>query len=459
MQRQMTVSSDSFIRNDRMALQPTASSGTTSIPESSNRDDFIRASRLSRPGVVFIKGIRKGQQEVFSPWNLFFRYFSRPDPSMSFGSGVIVNEDGYIVTNRHVVKEADRIEVKVRDRKKTYKATLIGKDASSDLALLKIEAQGLPALEYGNSEKLETGEWVLAVGNPFNLTSTVTAGIVSAKGRNINVVENRFPIESFIQTDAAINPGNSGGALVNLEGKLVGINSAIVSKTGSYTGYGFAIPVNIVKKIVEDLIRYGRVQRAFIEAAVEDLSAEQAERLEDPNTNGVVITGIYSGGAAAKAGLKKNDILLEFNGKTITGRGRFDELLAYHRPGDKIRLTVLRDDEVLTIQVVLTNSQGETGLLKIESEKSDYLGAEFIELTRVEKERFGIGYGVKVNNIRGGLMERLGIPDGFIILAFNGRSYQSASKLVDDMENTRGRFVVKGVSPGGSMRTYAVYVY
>lgn len=220
MQRQMTVSSDSFIRNDRMALQPTASSGTTSIPESSNRDDFIRASRLSRPGVVFIKGIRKGQQEVFSPWNLFFRYFSRPDPSMSFGSGVIVNEDGYIVTNRHVVKEADRIEVKVRDRKKTYKATLIGKDASSDLALLKIEAQGLPALEYGNSEKLETGEWVLAVGNPFNLTSTVTAGIVSAKGRNINVVENRFPIESFIQTDAAINPGNSGGALVNLEGNL-----------------------------------------------------------------------------------------------------------------------------------------------------------------------------------------------------------------------------------------------
>jgi len=256
-------------------------------------DMFAKASEIAGPAVVFIKATQEGQQNNYSSWDLFFNFFYNSGPVTNTGSGDIISDDGYIATNHHVVQNADKIEVVVLNRKKTYQAELIGSDPSTDLALLKIKATELPYLSFGNSDNVRIGDWVIAVGNPFNLTSTVTSGIVSAKGRNISINRDNFPIESFIQTDAAINPGNSGGALVNLQGQLIGINAAIISKTGSYAGYGFAIPSNIVYKIVNDLREYGIVQRAFIELEVSDIDEQMASKLNDIFIKGVVITKVY----------------------------------------------------------------------------------------------------------------------------------------------------------------------
>ncbi|MDH5599107.1 MAG: trypsin-like peptidase domain-containing protein, partial [Cyclobacteriaceae bacterium] len=291
--------------------------------------DFVTASKTSTQSVVYIKNISERNYSM-SWMDLFFGGEPGKEIRVSSGSGVIFSEDGYIVTNNHVVEDADKIEVMVN--KNTYEATLIGTDPSSDLAVLKIEASNLKAIPLGNSKNVEVGEWVIAVGNPFNLTSTVTAGIVSAKGRQINILQDKFPIESFIQTDAAINPGNSGGALVDTEGKLIGINTAILSRTGSYTGYGFAVPIDIVKKIFHDLVQYGEVQKAFIGGEVDDFNSEIAKRfdmnIKDNDFDGVILSYVQQDGAMGKAGLTEGDIIKSVDGININSRSEFEEMIS-----------------------------------------------------------------------------------------------------------------------------------
>jgi serine protease Do len=333
--------------------------GESSLP------DFTEAAEKTVHAVVHIK--TKFTEEYMSNpiYDFFFgvqpRRYEQTVP-LSAGSGVIVSPNGYIVTNYHVIRNADIIEVTLNDKRK-FKAKVVGVDKMTDLALLKIDADNLPFLEYGDSDKLKVGELVLAVGNPFNLTSTVTAGIVSAKARSLSLLS-RYGIEAYIQTDAAVNPGNSGGALVNTKGELVGINAAIASNTGSYTGYSFAIPVNIVKKVVADLIKYGKIQRAFIGASIVDLNADIAKYLGVNKTEGVYIYEVNPRGAAAEAGIKAGDIITKINNTSIKSLPELQEQLAKYRPGDIVDITVLRDGKSHKYEVKLKNVYGTDSIVR-----------------------------------------------------------------------------------------------
>jgi Do/DeqQ family serine protease len=421
---------------------------------------FIGASEISRPCVVYIKVQSTArQQDNGFGWDPFFDFFGNIGPVSSSGSGVIISPDGYIVTNSHVVENAEKIEVILNNNKRSYTGTIVGRDPSSDLALIKIEAKNLPHITFANSDELPIGEWVLAVGNPFNLTSTVTAGIVSAKGRNLNIVQNQFPIESFIQTDAAINPGNSGGALVNTAGELVGINAAIFSKTGSYSGYGFAIPSNIVKKVVSDIKDFGYVQRAFIEADIIDIDERVLSELKDENVNGVYVRVVVEDGNAEKAGIKAGDLILKVNSHDIDSRAVFDEQLAYHRPGDVVTMTIKRGSEVKDVKVTLTNQRGTTSLEKSKSYHSDYLGADLEEITKLEKEKYGVTNGFRVFNITNGQISKMNLPEGFIITAFNRKTYTNPTELIQAMESANGKIIIDGITPNGTHSTYSFYLY
>jgi len=376
--------------------------------------NFIEASQKSTPSVVFIKTESQQYQRSSFFWGFDYDPFGRIGKVASTGSGVIISENGYIVTNHHVVKNADKIEVVISNSKRNYTAELVGADPSSDLALLKINSSNLLPIQFSNSDEVKIGEWVLAVGNPFNLTSTVTAGIVSAKGRNINIVNNQFPIESFIQTDAAINPGNSGGALVNLNGDLVGVNTAIASKTGSYVGYGFAIPSNIVLKIIEDLKNYGIVQRAFIGIDVDDIDGETADKLGV--SSGVLIMKLNNRNENAANLLKAGDIIVSFDGKTIDAKSTFDELLAFTRPGDIVKLEFIRNGENKKVDIILVNNEGTIEKLKKQSVHSDILGGEFEKISKLEKQTYKVNSGIKVTNITNGRLRQMNIPDGFIFI-------------------------------------------
>lgn len=424
-----------------------------------NGDEMVHASQEATPCVVFIKTISQGQQynDPFTDFWSNMDFFGRRGPVTSSGSGVIISADGYIVTNLHVVKDADQIEVITNNNKHSYKAKLIGSDGSTDLALLKIETKGLSHISFGNSDNLKIGEWVLAVGNPFNLTSTVTAGIVSAKGRNINIVNNRFPIESFIQTDAAINPGNSGGALVNLQGELVGINTAIASNTGSYNGYGFAIPANIVSKIVRDLIEFNEVQRGFTGMDVKDIDASIADKLSINDNLGVYVQYVLPGGPSADAGVVNGDVVVKVNEKPIDSKAIFDEQISYYRPGDKIKVGLLRNGKPIEVYIKLINRDGNTAILKRQSVSSETMGADFQMLSKVEADKYGIRSGVKIINIRNGRIRNMGIPEEFIITAFNKREYQKAEDLIKDLENVRGQILIEGIHPNGSRGFYSFY--
>ena len=371
------------------------------------------------------------------------------------GSGFVYDNAGHIVTNNHVIENATRIEV-IHNRR-SYEAKLIGTDPSTDLAVLKIEGKNLPAAKPGRSREVQVGEWVLAVGNPFNLESTVTAGIVSAKGRNINILSSQFPIESFIQTDAAINPGNSGGALVNARGELIGINTAILSRTGSYTGYGFAVPVDIVVKTVKDLIQYGEVQKAFLGAEVTDLNNEVAKKYEISEYVGVVVTYLEEGGAAAKAGIRKGDVILKVNNETINSKAEFGEQVSYYRPGDKITVVYRRGTETKEAPLTLTNREGTTGVLKRETFSVEGLGADLEAVSKVERDKMGIEGGVRVMNVRKGLMGRLGIEEGFVITAINRRPVTSPKEVADFLANAQGRVIVEGVDKKGVGSYYQFY--
>lgn len=436
------------------AQQPMAVYSNTAL--NAMPEGFVKASAKSTPCVVYITN--ESTVQYSSPFGWFWDYdpFGSRGKATSTGSGVIVSSDGYIVTNNHVIQGADKLTVVLNQQKREYTAKIIGTDPASDLALLKIDAKDLPAISFANSDEILVGDWVLAVGNPFNLTSTVTAGIVSAKGRNINLVNNQFPIESFIQTDAAINPGNSGGALVNTNGDLVGINTAIQSNTGSYTGYGFAIPSNIVNKIVKDFIEFGEVKRAFIGLTGENISAAQSATLG--RDDGVWVKEVLEEGPAAKAGVQASDVIIKLNQRDIHSKADFDELLSYYRPGDVLKLVVLREGKETAVELTSISAADNRALMMKGAVNSKLLGADFQPLSANDLTKMGLTNGVRLLNIkRGGYISQLGLPEGFIIYKFNGKTYENAEDLIAAMEAGKGRVSIEGMTKEGSRQSFSYY--
>ena len=426
--------------------QPTIVNRTPSA--SMEKVDFTTAAAKSIPSVVYINSISQSGVS-YSIYDMLFGNGGGQQTQVSSGSGVIFSADGYIVTNNHVVETAERIEVLYN--KKVYAAELVGTDPSTDIAVLKVKETGLPAITLGSSASLGVGEWVIAVGNPFSLTSTVTVGIVSAKGRSINVVADKFPIESFIQTDAAINPGNSGGALVNKSGELVGINTAILSRTGSYTGYAFAVPVDIVRKVVGDLIRYGIVQKALVGGEVVEYDFRNAEKYK-LNTDvkefrGVLLAEVAGNGAARKAGLKPGDIITHINDAEINSRSAFEEELSYRSPGDKVTFTYVRDGGTEKAEIILLNRNGESTIIKRRIYSSTTIGANLE----------AVDYGVKVFRIRDGVFRRLGIPENYTIISINRKRITDPQEVIDFFEKYKGRVLLYGIN--ASRQEYPMQFY
>jgi serine protease Do len=389
--------------------------------------DFSGAAAKAIPSVVYINSISEG---VVSSWDWFFGG-GGTQKQVSSGSGVIFAADGYIVTNNHVIESAERIEIIYN--KRNYPST--------DLAVLKINETNLPAIAIGSAKDVQVGEWVLAVGNPFSLSSTVTAGIVSAKGRRIGILADKFPIESFIQTDAAINPGNSGGALVNKNGELVGINTAILSRTGSYTGYAFAVPVDIAKKVVDDLVKYGIVQKALTGAIITDYDYETAKKFdlnrEIKQFSGVVIEKTEREGPAANAGLKPGDIITEINGTEVNSKSSFEEMVAYLYPGDKINVTYQRNSKEYTAAITLVNRNGAQDLIKRKIFSSTSMGAQ-LEATE---------YGVKVFRIKeNSLFGQIGVPENFTIIAINRQRVEDPKEVIEFFEKYKGDGYLYGMN-------------
>ncbi len=384
-------------------------------------------------------------------------YRFQQGPAVASGSGVIISDDGYIVTNNHVVEEAAEIEVTMEDNR-SFEAKVIGTDPTTDLALIKIEATDLPFLPYGDSDEVKVGQWVLAVGNPFNLTSTVTAGIVSAKARNIGILrdENNLQIESFIQTDAAVNPGNSGGALINIQGELVGINSAIASSTGSYTGYSFAIPVNLVKKVMDDLLEFGVVQRGLLGIQIRDVNAQLAEEEDLDIYEGVYVAAVNEGSGAEEAGIKQGDVITAVNGKPVRNTSQLQELVAIHRPGDKVTVTLIRDGKEKILTATLHNMEGNTGIVKRTS-SATIDGAVFEEVSQQERERLNIDGGVKLVELGEGKWAEAGFEKNFIITHIDKFRINSVSDLKRVLAHKKGdRVVFLGVFPDGTKSYYSV---
>ncbi len=372
-------------------------------------------------------------------------------PQQSTGSGVIISDDGYIVTNNHVVDGADKVDVTLDD-KRAYTAKVIGTDPSTDLALLKIDAKSLPYAAYGNSDQVRVGEWALAVGNPFNLNSTVTAGIISAKGRNIHILpDQKFPIESFIQTDAAVNPGNSGGALVNTNGELIGINAAIASNTGSYSGYSFAIPVNIVKKVVDDILEFGTVQRGFIGVSIRDIDGDFLKEKGLPTLDGVYVNGITKDGAAATSGLKEGDVITKINGVAVKSSPELQEQVGRYRPGDDIKVTVMRDEQEKTFNVTLRNKEGNTKVIR--NEAVDFLGARLEPIEDGELSKLQIESGIRVKELGSGKLKSAGIKEGFIITTIDNKPVTSTDDLTSYLGQKKGGVLIEGYYPNG-MKAY-----
>ena len=428
--------------------------------------DFTIAAEKAMPAVVHITSTQtnyaNNQSRAYShdPFFDFFNndlqnYRRAPQPKIGTGSGVIISEDGYIVTNNHVIDKADDIEVTLHD-KRTYKAKVIGTDPSTDLALIKIEETALRYLPSMNSDDIKVGEWVLAVGNPFNLTSTVTAGIISAKGRNINILKDRSAVESFIQTDAAVNPGNSGGALINIEGKLVGINTAIASPTGSYSGYSFAVPSNIVEKVVADLIKFGIVQRGYLGVMIRGLNGNLARELELEITEGVYIDSILENSSAKEAGIKAGDIIVKIDGVEVKTSPKLQEAVARHRPGDIVLVTVIRDNRTKEFSVTLKNIEGNTNVVTKEKKAVlNILGAEFQEINTKNANKLNIDGGIQIKSIGEGKLRKFtNMQKGFIITRVNGKKVTTTNELVNILSNHKGGVMIEGIYPGSSIVYY-----
>lgn len=432
--------------------------------------DLTEAAEKTVHGVVHIKATVKSRTQTYQEIPDIFDYMfgARPrqrqyqtQPQVGYGSGVILTKDGYIVTNNHVIEKADEIQVTLNDNR-VFDATLVGTDVNSDLALIKIEGDEFPVVPMGNSDDLRLGEWVLAVGNPFNLTSSVTAGVVSAKSRRIGIYDAEGSIESFIQTDAAINMGNSGGALVNVRGELVGINAALESPTGTYAGYGFAIPTTIVKKVVADLREYGSVQRAILGVIGKDLSSmlqlEENKNKDFGSIDGVYVVELTDGGGALAAGIEEGDVITAIDGKKIKTMTELQETVVQYRPGDKVTVTLLRNKKEKKIEVELKNSRGNTEIVK--QADMEVLGAVFQEVPEQTRRQLNIGYGMQVSNVKNGLMKDEGIQKGYIILKINNKQIRS----IDDIEQAYKEaadspdqvLFITGVYPSGRRANYAV---
>ncbi len=451
-----------YVSSDRNSIfDSKVPSRFVSLP--SNNDgtltNFELAAERSVNAVVHVR-TESFQQGYANPWDYFFGGAPQNVPSMAAGSGVIVSDDGFIVTNNHVVANASKVSVKLNNNE-VYDAEVIGTDPSSDLALLKIGAKNLPFLPYGNSDKVKVGQWVLAVGNPFNLTSTVTAGIVSAKGRNIHLLEGdpntqALPIESFIQTDAAVNPGNSGGALVGSSGELLGINTAIASTTGSYAGYSFAIPANLVKKVVSDLYEFGKVQRAFIGVGIRDLDKSLVTSLELPNYHGVYVSQVNEGGAAAKAGIKAEDVITRVGEVPVNNSTELLEQIGHYRPGDKVEIGLVRNKKTYQYNLTLQNSQGNTSLRTKEDDQKETinsLGAEFAAASTQELSKLGLDKGIKVKSVTKGKLAEIGIKPGFIITRIGQDVVSDPDQLSKLLAKKQGGFMIEGYYPNG-MKAY-----
>ncbi len=426
----------------------------TALP-SATESEFNTAAERGVKAVVHVKTETEVETYAANPFYYFFfgdRGMPPKQAVLGFGSGVILSPDGYIVTNYHVIENAHKIQVTLDD-KRTYKAELVGADPPTDLALLKIKADNLPYLTFGDVDQVRLGDWVLAIGNPFNLTSTVTAGIISAKGRNLGLMGDRdYRIESYLQTDAALNPGNSGGALVNLKGELIGINSAIISPTQGYTGYSFAIPADIVKKVVEDLEKYGQVQRAYLGVQVTDINAAVAKEKHLDKIEGVYVDGLIPGGAAEAAGIKKGDVLLAVNGKKVNSLAELQEELSLYRPKDKVNVLVKRGGKTKQIMVTLRNQQGNTELVKA----GGYVdGARFVSLTRKEQDQLNIDFGVKVVDIKPGKFMDIGIRKGYIILSVNGKKVRTPADVERILAGGTVRIkAIEGIQTDGTYFSY-----
>lgn len=439
--------------NRRVPVKNANFSGLNSI-------DFREASKNSINSVVHVttKVVHTSFQR-----DIFQEFFYGPGAGgkefkqfgSGAGSGVFISSKGYIVTNNHVIENASEIQVVLNDNSK-YDATIVGTDPSTDIAVIKIEGENFPSIPLGNSDDLEIGEWVLAVGNPFNLTSTVTAGIVSAKARNINLIngnadKNIFPIESFIQTDAAVNPGNSGGALVNSSGELVGINTAIASQTGSYSGYSFAVPVNLVQKVMRDLIDYGIVQRGYLGVQIADITQEIQTERSLPNLKGVYVAGVVEDGSAEKAGLKEGDVILRVGTKEINSSAALQEEIGKMRPGDKVAITIRSSKGAeQTKEVVLRNKEGQTDLITKEEIKKNYaLGATFENLTEKEKKSLNIDHGIKIKTITAGKLKSLGLKEGVIISKINNEPVKTIEQLTSKLNDSNRGILLEIMSSSG----------
>ncbi len=400
--------------------------------------EFVTAAEAATPAVVNIKATQSG--DVFDLWG------SNDLSGASAGSGVIISPDGYIVTNNHVIEEGDRIEITLNNRRQ-YVASIIGTDPSTDLALLKVEGDNLPFLKFGDSDSLHIGEWVLAVGNPFNLTSTVTAGIVSAKARNIDIlIDRQDRIESFIQTDAVVNPGNSGGALVNTDGELIGINTAIITKSGGYEGYSFAVPINLVSKVIKDLREFGIVQRGILGVFIDEMTNELAEELGLSSIEGVHIKRVTPDSGADDAGIRKGDVITRINGKKIRTLPEMQEQLGRYRPGNSIELEYIRNNTKRKVSVLLKNKSNSTAIITAkERDVLRDLGFEIGNLSRSEQRKLGIK-GVRVISIfRGSIIEKTNMDPGFIITSFNGKPISSVDAVMGLLEQAKGKVMLKGI--------------
>jgi Do/DeqQ family serine protease len=455
------------------------SSSPASSPAAGQPVDLTYATDKALPSVVTVKVVQNSKTqtiEVEDPFSDFFDPFGffgqrgqggtrkqrvQTPKKQGSGSGVIISADGYIVTNNHVVEGADEITVILTDNRE-FSATIVGNDQNTDLALIKVSGKNLPAITIGDSQKLRIGEWVLAIGNPYNIGTTVTAGIVSAKARSMSGGNS---VQSFIQTDAAINPGNSGGALVNTNGELVGINSMLYSQTGSYSGYGFAIPTTIMNKVVNDLKTYGTVQRALIGIQGSDLSSysdglkQQGKEVPDYGTiNGIYVAEVAEDGAGAAAGLKKGDVITAIDGKQLSKMAELQEYLANKRPGDKVTITYLREKNKKSATVTLKNAQGNTNVVK--TADLDVLGGNFREITKEQKEQLGVNYGLEVTKVNNGALKNAGVPKGFIIQKVNDQPMKTLDELQEAVKSASTSkepvLFIQGIFPTGKKAYYAV---
>jgi len=372
------------------------------------------------------------------------------------GSGVIISSDGYIITATHVIEGADEVVVTLDD-KRQYEGRVIGKDPATDIALLKIEATDLPHLDFGDSDALRLGQWVIAIGNPYELRSTITAGIVSAKGRSLPSYDEDFKIEAFIQTDAAVNPGNSGGALVNAKGELVGINTAIATRTGSFSGYSFAVPSTIARKVVDDIRKYGIVQRALLGITMQDITGDLAKEKDIKEIRGVYIHQLMEGGAAQKAGVKAGDILLEVGDVAVNSGTSVQEQISRLSPGDKVKLLLLRDNKQVEVTATLQNQSGNTELLQeSDGNITNFLGAQLRPAGKEVKDRLKIRAGIEVISVNEGKFKEAGIRKGFVITHVNQKPVATVQQLALAIQSAQRGILIEGKYPDGSVYYYAL---